>query len=460
MAWPNTHLQIRTQLLVNGAWVTISNDVYNRQKVTVNWGRKDEASKVTHSKCSLQINNRGGQYSDENPYSPYFELLGQNTKIRQSVITPDGTEVYRFHMEVPEWPQRWDVSDTDVYVPIQCAGILRRLGQGTKPLRDALRRHIEASGPINYWPLTDGEDARHGTEVIQGSQPFRAVGEAGSFYQGQPDWGKGTLAAWLDPVVELPAETNGRITAYVPPRTLTGWSVDHVVNSLGPGNVTQLNIFDNGPQSGTVPQVEWDILEWGSGGFNEVQLRITERLESSSSTALLTTISDPGIYDGGVHHLRLSVASDGGSGLTWALYIDGVSVASGTRATGFRSVGRIVGRWALVSGGGIAGSAVALGHITYWGATPPAPAATWKAVQGHVRELAGRRIERLCTEHGVPLQVHGSLDHTPQMGPQKPATFLALLDTAAQVDGGIVHEARDDFALAYRTNRSRYNQGV
>jgi hypothetical protein len=255
-------------------------------------------------------------------------------------------------------------------------------------------------------------------------------------------------------------ETGGLITAYVPPRNITGWSVDHVLTSLGATNVTQLIVFDDGPRSSTVPLVEWDIVEWGSGGFNEVQLRVVEWLESTSSTALLTTISDPGIYDGGVHHLRLSVADDGSGGMTWELFIDGVSVANGTRPTAFRAVGRITSHWSTTSGGGQSGSEVALGHITYWGESPPFAAETWRAVQGHNRELAGRRIERLCAEQRVPLTVNGNLDQTPAMGPQKPGAFLDLVQSAADVDGGTVHEERGTAGLAYRTRRSKYNQGV
>ncbi|MEV0112359.1 hypothetical protein AB0H77_03745 [Streptomyces sp. NPDC050844] len=474
MAFPQTPLVVTIWILVDGQWMDITPDVYLRNKIQITWGRQDWASKANTTKCPLTLNNGRsrvnpaivGRYSRRNPRSDLYKKIGRNTRLRIQVTTPAGVVTTAFDGFVSSWPVKWDVDavpgaeEQDVWVSIQANGIRRRLEQGSKATPDAIRRHVGRGGALLYWPLIDGEDARHGSEVIQGAQPMRAVGEAGSFYQGQPDWGKGALAPWLEPVVELPVETNGRITAYVASRTLTGWSVDHVVNSPGPGNVTQLNVFDDGPQSGTVPQVQWDILEWGSGGFNEVQLRITERLESSSSTALLTTVSNPGIYDGGVHHLRLSVASDGGSGLTWALYIDGVSVASGTRATGFRSVGRIVGRWALVSGGGIAGSAVALGHITYWGATPPTAAATWKAVQGHARELAGRRIERLCAEQGVPLAVTGNLDQTPAMGPQKPGTFLELIDSAAEVDGGTVHESRGTAGFAYRTRASKYNQGV
>jgi hypothetical protein len=345
-------------------------------------------------------------------------------------------------------------------MPVQTAGILRRLGQGVKAFKDPLRRHIDAHAPLAYWPLTDGERAIQGTEVMGAGSPLRSVGEAGSFFQGQPNWGKGQLAAWLEPVVQLPAQTIGYVTATMSPRTISAWSVDHVVNSYGPGNITTLEVYDTGAQNATEPRVQWEIDEWGSGGFNEVQVRIVERLEGSSSTAILATVSDPGIYDGGVHHLRLTVADDGAGGVTWELFIDGASAANGTRTTDFKPLEQAVFRWSLVEGGGVATESVPFGHLTYWGDNPPAAIDTFRAAQGHVRERAGRRIERLCAEQRVPLQVIGDLDNTPIMGPQKPGPFLELMETAASVDGGVIHEARDDFALAYRTNRSRYNQGM
>lgn len=452
-------LRIRTEIFVGGAWVDISLHILNRQALNISWGRRDYASRVAHTKCSPQINNGGGRYSTRNPYSEYFGQLSQNTLIRQSVQLPDGTWEYLHHGEIASWPKRWDLSGNDSWMPVQTAGILRRLGQGAKPLKDSLRRHIEAAGPLLYWPLTDGETAIQGTELIQGSQPLRALGEAGSFYQGQPDWGKGTLAAWLDPVVQLPDETNGRITTRVPPRTLTGWSVDHVFAGGGLGFANNFEVWDNGPRTDTANQVEWIINT--DGYANDIDLFVAAYGETVSGSTLAASIPAAGINDQAVHHLRLSNADDGAGGTSWWLYLDGNEVASGTRTTPFRPVQQLTYRWSLVDpGAGVPTEAMALGHVTYWGADAPAAIDTWRAVGGHVRERAGRRIERLCAERGVPLQVIGDLDQTPQMGPQKPGKFLDLLESAASVDGGAVHEARDTFGLAYRTNRSRYNQGL
>lgn len=469
MVFPDTPLVATIYLYVSGAWMDVTLDVYARTQIAVTWGRQDWASTADTTKCPLTFNNGQskvaptilGRYSRKNPKSDLYGLLSLNTPVRVDLATPSGIVVDRFEGHISSWPTRWDVSGNDVYTTVQANGIRRRLSQGKKPLRDPLRRHIDANGPLAYWPLTDGETAIQGTEVTGNGSPLRSVGTAGSFFQGQPNWGKGQVASWLDPVVELPAQTIGYVTATVRPRTITAWSIDHVVNSRGPGNVTDIEVYDTGAQSATEPRVQWEIDEWGSGGFNEVQVRIVERLESSSSTAILATISDPGIYDGGVHHLRLTVADDGAGGVTWELFIDGTSAASGTRTTDFRPLEQVLFRWSLVDpGNGVPTESVPFGHLTYWGDNAPAAIDTWRAVQGHVRELAGRRIERLCAEQGVPLMVNGDLDQTPAMGPQKTGAFLELLQSAADVDGGALYESRDTVGLAYRTRASKYNQGM
>lgn len=475
MAFPQTPLVVTIWILVGGEWMDITADVYLRNKIQITWGRQDWASKANTTKCPLTLNNGRsrvnpsivGRYSRRNPRSDLFKKIGRNTRLRIQVTTPAGVVTTAFDGFVSSWPVKWDVDavsgadEQDVWVSIQANGIRRRLEQGSKATPDAIRRHVGRGGALLYWPLIDGEDARHGSEVIQGAQPMRAVGEAGSFYQGQPNWGRGSLAPWLEPVVELPDETIGRITAFVQPQTLTGWSVDHCVSGGGPGFGNSFEIWDNGPRTDTQNLVLWRILsDGGAGGADEVALEVVARGETTSSNAFLVTVNGTGVADGGVHHIRLSNADDGAGGTNWWLYIDGLLRGSGNRPTPFRPVNRLVYRWGTVEGGGVETTAMGLGHITYWGATPPTAVQTWQAVQGHARELAGRRIERLCAEQGVPLAVTGNLDQTPQMGPQKPGTFLELIDSAAEVDGGTVHESRGTAGFAYRTRASKYNQGV
>jgi len=68
------------------------------------------------------------------------------------------------------------------------------------------------------------------------------------------------------------------------------------------------------------------------------------------------------------------------------------------------------------------------------------------------------RIHRIAREEGIPLEVVGDLEATPPMGPQYAETPLEVMREAERVDDGMLYESRDEVALVYRTNRSRYNQ--
>jgi hypothetical protein len=461
VVFPQTPLVVVISLFLGGAWVDITADVLNRDKIAVTWGRQDWGSTADPTRCPLTLNNGHskaspgilGRYSRRNPRSDLFGLLGLSTLVAVDLTTPSGAVVGRFEGYITSWPTKWDVSGRDVYSTVTAFGMKRRLMQGTKALKDALRRHVGAALPLRYWPLTDGERAIEGSEVAAGAQPVRAIGTAGSFYQGQPDWGKGALAPWLDPTVQLPASTEGTLTVKVSPMTLTSWTVDHYRAGAG-GNEDDFAVFDTGQGTDADPILAWIVVT--DRVTNDVELRVLSAGETLSSLSVLTTVASPGIFDNSLHMIRLTATADGVS-TDWELFIDGDSVASGTHAVPHRPVARLRYRW-----GAFASMAepMALGHITYWGASPPSTADTWHAAQGYNRELSGRRIERLCAEQGVPLLVNGNLDQTPRMGPQKSGAFLDLLQSAADVDGGIVYDSRDTAGLAYRTQRSKYNQGV
>lgn len=91
MAFPNTPLDVRTEIQVNSAWVDVTADTYTRDPITIERGTADEASTGEPSKCSLTLNNRQGKYSPRNPLSPYYGLIGRNTPVRVSV---PGAESY------------------------------------------------------------------------------------------------------------------------------------------------------------------------------------------------------------------------------------------------------------------------------------------------------------------------------------------------------------------------------
>lgn len=458
MAYPT----ILVELWLNGAWLDITNDVYKRGGLTITRGRGAEAQRVTHGRCRLTIRNLDGRYTPRNPNSPYYGQLGRNTPLRVSATTLDGTLTVRFVGEVSAWPQRWHPSGQDAWVTVEASGILRRLRQGSPPPQDAMRRHVDTVPvrPLSYWPLTDGKDARAATEVAAGGQPIRALGPNNSFFQGQPEWGSGTLAPWLNQVAELTQrKADGTLTARVNLADTPGWSFDHVRS--GSGLVEGLFLRDSGEGTNVDPQVEWQVDFDATTAVNAITLYHRVITDAGSAISVAGSAADPGIFDDNPHHVRFTVADDGASGTDWTLFVDGVLAASGNRAgIATRPLSTVTYQWAAEDTDATGTTPVSLGHLVYWGTSPPSANASYRALLGHQRERAGRRIERLCAEENVPLHIHGNADETPEMGPQRPGTLMDLVEASEDVDGGILGEARDDLALSYRTRFSMYNQGV
>jgi hypothetical protein len=75
-----------------------------------------------------------------------------------------------------------------------------------------------------------------------------------------------------------------------------------------------------------------------------------------------------------------------------------------------------------------------------------------------VGETAGRRVQRLCGEAGIPFEWVGDLDDTVPMGAQPKANTLSLVQEACLADGGLLYETKDVLGLGYRTRASLYNQ--
>ncbi|MFD0513728.1 hypothetical protein ACFQ0Q_32305 [Streptomyces aureus] len=77
---------------------------------------------------------------------------------------------------------------------------------------------------------------------------------------------------------------------------------------------------------------------------------------------------------------------------------------------------------------------------------------------GYAGETAWARMLRLCSEENVPMSHTPGPLPTQRVGPQRPETLLALLQTAAEADGGMLLESQDRLGLVYRDRSSLYTQ--
>lgn len=344
-------------------------------------------------------------------------------------------EHYRFSGEVPAWPPRWDLSQNDRWVPMEAAGIFRRLGQGNAPVNSAIYRNLKSRGPVVYMPLEDGTDA---------TIPTSDVGSGAT--ANDMSFGGGDALAGA----KLTAKFNSAasyVTAPVvmgnPTEISTVWYV-----KLPSAPATDTPVMTLAMVGGAASQ--W-VINIASAGYSV-----------NAVTALGTVLASGGWLWGagnpttGWVGMRLKLATSGGN-VNWEL--DWFNV--GSTATIFNQTGSYVGALGRASQvtltpAGVAGASIS--HAAVYGSPFVVDTTYLKTSSGNNAEYAADRMSRLANENGVPFYLVGRIDETVTVGPQRSMTFLELMREAAAADGGILYEARETLGLVYRTRASMYNQ--
>lgn len=451
-------IQLHVELDIPGnSWVDITADVRATEPVVITRGRANEAQHPDTSTMTLKLNNRHGKYSPRNPNSPYYGRIGRNTPIRVYVTQGD-IVMSRFIGEVSEWPPRWDISDTDVWINLEASGLLRRLEQGSQPLSSAYKQLVTQSNAVIYWPLDNGPESGFQATSEIGQSDFSFLLRSGALGTTlaltRPPWQDADPAPWLEPMVRT-VGVRGLAQGDLDSPLSAPWGVDWIRYGLGGHDAMQLIARDGDTTD------RWFVGEDPTvsprGFFVSIRREIDE---GNTSITMLDEFDIPTAFlDDNPHHMRFTVEPTGATSLAWTLYGDGVVIASGTRTgTAIRPLVGVRYEWWVPDDGGFS-QHLAFGQISAFpldGAHTAAQATT--AMRGYNYERAGRRIERLCGEFGVALEVSGDLDDTPVMGPQRIDDFVTLLRQAADVDQGYLMESRQTNALLYRTNRSRYSQ--
>ncbi|NEB00632.1 hypothetical protein [Streptomyces sp. SID13726] len=376
-------------------------------------------------------------------------------------VTGTGVSLSNQHVrmsgEVPEWPSTRDRSGNDTSVTVAPTDVTRRMDSGNKPSESSLLSFIRNNNPIECWPLTDGvrTDYAGGASLLSGARmTYRMdIGTA------VPEWQGTTLAPWIEPVAAFQAETAGRLQGVVPVSTAadSAWSVDFFLSGGGEGANGVLEINDRGAGTDADNKIRIQILMDGS--IDEITVFRALLGETSSSSTSLGSVSPTGIFnDNQPHHIRVSL-DPGTTNTTYAIYLDGVSVLSGTMsAIVAKAVRDVSVNWALVSGGGINTADMGWGFITYWDGTGPSAAATYNAYLGFQGERAGSRVERLGSGKGITATVSGQIASQERMGIQTRGKTLALMSDAAKTDFGYVLGCRDRLEIMYRSHSTLWNQ--
>lgn len=353
--------------------------------------------------------------------------------------------------EISSLPPRWDESHRDKYIPITVSGVDRRYQQGKQPVSTSLRDYVlkDQQALLSYFPLSAREGSLFDRNIANTNKNtmFFYREELG----GSPvyKFGVDMAAPWLDTGMELERTPSSSMRG-----DTVSWdsnvAFDFVWQSAALGALS-IALYDYSGALWTL-----DLNDISDSGLGQVSYT-----DPASGPIGFSTFVVPEINDSETHIGRLQI-SNVGADTQYAVYVDGTLRKSGTQA-GVNTNGSAVFRISYSHANTGQGS-VNLAHLITWAnasaAAIPSAAAVAAAALGYSGETAGRRIERVCSDGGVPLVTVGDLDDTTRMGPQFAESRMAQIRDAEATDFGMLATHRTSNSLWYRTRTSLYNQPV
>lgn len=426
-----------------GVWTDISAYVYQRDPLSVTRGRAEREGQSGPSRLSFTLNNRDGRFSPRNPLSPLYGLIGRNTPIRCKI---DNGTFDRFYGEVSAWPPRWDVSHSDMYVPIEAYGVLRRLGQGQPPNSNALRDWVLAQSALAaYYPLSGGQDTTYSLNIAPG-QTGTFGGRNSPFFTYGVDMG----AAWLGTGMEINATGYDRWMQGTGAAMGAHAAIDFVFQSLALG-VLDVQLWP-----------DWD--SW-------FQLRLNTSVDAGTAQVSYydgndlvvtetATAAIPALQDTGLHTCRLQLSTAAGPLIQYTCYIDGVQIDTGDNGLAQSLAGAPLFRFLYERY--VNQTYINLAHVAVWAdntlANIPTAQDYTDAAFAYAGETAIDRITRVATDGGITVGTVGVAAESMAMGPQYTESRLEQIRDAESTDMGMLMEHRSSGALFYRSRASMYNR--
>lgn len=344
---------------------------------------------------------------------------------------------WRFNGEMATLPSRWDVSGRDVYVPAEAAGITRRIGTAGNPLRSAVYRAILTEvGVVSYWPCEDGSDSKVIASGLPNGRPMTP--------SAPPSFGGSDI---FEASESLPTVANtswaGPVAVYTPTSTAQVRWLQAVPSAGTTNNAVIIRVLTTGTAS------RWEVFYLSASG------QIGLKAFDSDGNSLLSD-SAYGPMNGFAYRMSFELTQSGGN-INYAVHWTAIG---GSTAFGFsgtvntRTFSRI--KTILIDPTNNMDD-VTIGHISVHSQITDMFDIV-RQMEGWSGETAGRRIERLCSEEGVPFRAIGDLDDTTRLGVQRPGALLDLLRECEDADLGTLFEPRELLGIGYRTRASMYNQ--
>lgn len=438
-------------------WTDVTSDVWQGLNNGINispMGRSPQTTTAQPAGCTLRLKNPNGQYTPYNPGGANYPNVRLGTPVQVRVSFDGGsTWSIRFQGEAASWAPGWDAQGKFAYVVLTAAGITRRLGSGSKPLRSPLVRAISASSPFAYWPLEDGPRA----ERVSSYSGSAAVSLVRILATGPAEFGAVQPATGA---TAMPSFIRGGALQFAVRSTVSSaWTVEFAY-FFGTG--------EPAPDDYSIPVAMNVIQILGSNlDFWELQLSPHNGSFADGRVALFRSDEDEIVFDtlvdnalatynpwdGATHHVAIT-ASQSGSDIDWQLILDGTVYSSGTLASRtLQAVDTIL----LNENGFLASSSTyGLGHLAVFESVISVTSHA-SAAAGWTGETADDRITRLCDEEGISLTMVGTSDTA--MGAQSVDTIFNLLRECEAADLGYLLDGLGP-GLVYTCLSSLYNQSA
>lgn len=429
---------LRVSLFIDGAWVSVDMDELSDDGVQIKRGYSASGTRGEPSACTMRLKDPIGKWSPRNPQSVYYGKIGRGTLLKVETELEAGTVLQRWQGEVVSWQPGWTrTGSRDAYVDIEGSGVLRRLLQGRAPLVSPLRRAIEGIGAdlVGYWPMEDatgsvslapavgsaplnikGAPTLADSEAFAASDPIPTLG-SGSFSAAVPAYTTTTPAAaavrWI---MRVPAGApDGAVLLRVQSSGTMGRA--DVIYSTASGGSILLNIYN---QDGT-----FNNNLFSPGGVNNANLRCSLEMTQSGaniSADIVIYNVDTGtdLFNGALPFSALTLGR-----------IDSVSVNPN--------------RSALTD--------VAFGHLSIERVVTGLLSVSADVLASYRGERAQDRIVRLCGEQGLTA-IAPFAAAAVKLGAQRTRDLPALLEEAAEADGGLLFDNRDTGDVAYVANEN------
>lgn len=356
----------------------------------------------------------------------------------------------RSHTEAIAWTPQVDETTLDVRQDVDSRGILERVGNSDS-LKTALRRYIEqnATTPLAYWPLDDDKLSPTGALTL-GSGRVATIrkNEVGTDLTLDPTrvFAAGNLGPWITPAAAI--RRNSLIEFVLSPATTSStlWTAHIVMSFDGP--------YESNMSFDRLYFALHSTTYFSAGDSVSLEFNSTDQtivvVRPDSSTSSITATET--LYDGGPHLVSLR-AEQSGSDVVFVVYIDGAVKTGGLQT----SLSLTTPRGMVFHNSAATDKLRSISSMVVYSGDGPSKTDLVDAMLGQQGETAGRRIERLCAEEGIPFEHVGDLDATVSMGPQYPVRFLDLVGECQAADLGFVYEPRRS-GLGYRTRGSLENQ--